>query len=129
MNYGFLRGVYAAVADRDLDKVATLFEPEAYGRVLGRSRIADDYHGPRGVSEIFERMLSLSGGTLRYDVEDLQANEHHGLALVRAHAAREGRTREAAELHLFHRYEQPHGPVLTYWIQPFDHYLFDEFWS
>ena len=129
MNLRFLSDVYAALGDRDLRRLAAVFEPEAYGRVLGTSRLAGDYYGPDGVAGLFRQMLTLSDGTLRYDVCNLQANAHHGLALVQAHARHRDQVLHVLELHLFHLYAHDRGPVFTFWIHPFDPYAFDRFWS
>jgi len=119
MNRRFPADVYTAVHGRDLRRVAAAFEPEACGRVLGRSKVAGDYHGPAGMAESFDRMLTLSEGTLRYHVHSLQANEHHGPVLLRVRARRGEQTLDLSEVHLFYLYALEHGPVFTLWIRPF----------
>jgi hypothetical protein len=129
MDEKLLSGIYVAVDRRDFDRVAALLAPEASGRVIGRSRLSGDYHGPREVAGLFGRMVELSDDTLRYEINDLMANDRHGIALVRAHAVREDRVLDLPEAHLFHRYQTENGPVFTYWPHPSDPCAFDAFWS
>jgi hypothetical protein len=68
----------------------------------------------------------LAGGTFHITVEDVLANDEHGLVIASGQALRNGRAWHWRG-HGLYRFRD--DKVAECWLLPEDQYLFDEIWS
>jgi ketosteroid isomerase-like protein len=125
-NLETLRGAYAALVAGDVETLVGFFAPDAKAHVPGRSPVAGDYEGLEQVLGYIGKLGELSGGTLRFDVHSLLADDTHGVALINDRAERGGRTLDVDNVHVWHLSD---GKLREIWIYPGDVYAWDEFWS
>jgi ketosteroid isomerase-like protein len=125
-NVELLRKGYQAYSRGDMETINELFADDVEWHVAGRSQLAGNYHGKDEVFGFFGKIIELSGGTARFEVHDVLANDEHGVALVTGSASREGRDFTGKDVHTFHIRD---GKVVEFWDSPLDQYAIDEFWS
>jgi ketosteroid isomerase-like protein len=125
-NVELLRKGYQAYSGGDMETLNELFADDVEWHVAGRSQLAGNYHGKDEVFALFGKIVELSGGTARFEVHDVLANDEHGVALVTGSASREGRDFTGKDVHTFHIRD---GKVVEFWDSPLDQYAIDEFWS
>ncbi len=125
-NLETLRGAYAALVAGDVESLVAFFAPDARAHVPGRSPVAGDYDGLEQILGYIGKLGELSGGTLRFEVHSLLADDSHGVALINDRAEREGRTLDVNNVHIWHLSD---GKLREIWIYPGDVYAWDEFWS
>ena len=125
-NETLLRNGYEAFEKGDLDTLRGIFADDIVWHSPGNGPLAGDYRGIDHVFGLFAKVAELSGGTLRNDVHDVLANDEHAVALVTVRGEREGKTLEDLQSHVFHVSD---GRVTEVWLEAFDLYANDEFWS
>lgn len=125
-NEELLRNGYAAFEKGDLDTLRDLFTDEIVWHSPGKGPLAGDYRGLDEVFGLFGKVVELSGGTYRNDLHDILANDEHAVALITAHAEREGKTLDNKQTHVFH---VRGGKATEVWLDIGDLYANDEFWS
>jgi ketosteroid isomerase-like protein len=125
-NVELLRKGYHAYSGGDMETLNELFADDVEWHVAGRSQLAGNYLGKDEVFGLFGKIVELSGGTARFEVHDVLANDEHGVALVTGSASREGRDFTGKDVHTFHIRD---GKVVEFWDSPLDQYAIDEFWS
>src|SRR5207245_7537368 len=79
---GLLRAEYEARASGDLDAFARLLTEDVLWHVPGDNAIAGVYRGIDDVVAYVQVRQSLTGGSFRVNVEDIVANERHGLVVA-----------------------------------------------
>jgi uncharacterized protein len=125
-NEELLRNGYAAFEKGDLDTLRDLFSDGIIWHSPGKGPLAGDYAGIDKVFGLFGKVGELSGGTLRNEMHDVLANDEHAVALLTAHAERDGKTLDDKQAHVFHIRD---GKVTEVWLHAGDLYANDEFWS
>ena len=68
---------------RDWDRVRATFHPDIEFSVGGKSPLAGDYVGPEQVTALFQRMVEIAAGTLRFAPK----SEDFDILLSRVHIA------------------------------------------
>ena len=91
----------AAVARGDLQSARTVFHPEVYYRVPGRSSFAGDYHGPDAVMGYFGRLMEETGGSYSISKMHWLASGDQVALLTRNHAQRRGHSLDWDEVIVF----------------------------
>jgi uncharacterized protein len=125
-NEGLLRREYEARAARDDASLAEAFTDDIVWHVPGRSAISGNYSGKERVMEYVERRRELAAGTFEITVQDVLANDEHGLVVARGTAVRRGKRWEW-RAHGLYRFRD--GRIAECWVLPEDQYAFDEIWS
>lgn len=120
-----IRKLYEAFAARDITTLTEAFERTVY-HVPGHNSIAGSYKGPGEIFALMAKTLELTGGTLRFELEDVVGNGTHTVALDRVTATRGDRSLDMARLMITHLED---GKPLDLWVVVQDQYAFDEFWS
>ncbi|HZC03259.1 MAG TPA: nuclear transport factor 2 family protein [Gammaproteobacteria bacterium] len=77
-----LRTIYDAFAKGDVETVMSLLTDDIEYHITGRSPVSGNYSGKEEVLGFFGKLMQLSGGTFRLEVEDILANDEHGVALT-----------------------------------------------
>ena len=70
-----LRTMYDAFAKGDVETVMGLLTDEYH--ISGRSPVSGSYSGKDEVLSFVGKLMQLSGGTFRLEVEDILANDRH----------------------------------------------------
>lgn len=125
-NEDLLRKGYEAFSAGNIQALDDVFAEDILWHVGGRSSLAGDYKGRQEVYGFFGKLAEGTGGTLRLEIHDVLANDHHGVALVHSSGQREGKMLDDNALHVF---ELEGGKVKEFWGYPGDQYTVDEFWG
>ncbi len=125
-NLETLRGAYDALVSGDVPTLITFLAPDVKAHVPGKSQVAGDYDGLEQVLGYVGKLGELSGGTLRFEVHSLLADDTHGVALIKDSAERAGKTLNLNNVHAWHLSD---GKLQEIWIYPGDVYAWDDFWG
>jgi len=125
-NERLLRQEYEARARRDDQSLDKVLSEGIIWHVPGRSAISGEYRGKDEVMEYVRRRRELVDDTSEITVEDVLANDHHGLVIASGKASRGGKVVEW-RAHALYRFEG--GRIAECWVLPEDQQLFDEIWS
>jgi ketosteroid isomerase-like protein len=121
-----LRDAYAAFARGDLDGYLRPCAADFVFRVPGSSRLCGTYAGKEGLYDLAGRAMAITAGTFQEDVEDVLANDRHGVVLVRHRFTRDGRQYDYRSAHV---YEIVDGKLARCFEQPRDPEAFEEAWG
>jgi uncharacterized protein len=125
-NERMLRQEYEARARRDDQSLRDVFSEGIVWHVPGRSAISGDYRGTDEVMQYVRRRRELADDTFEITVEDVLANDRHGLVIASGKASRAGKLYEW-RAHGLYRFED--SKIAECWVLPEDQRLFDEIWS
>jgi ketosteroid isomerase-like protein len=125
-NERMLRQEYEARARRDDQSLRDVFSDEIIWHVPGRSAISGEYRGKDQVMEYVRRRRELADDTFEITVDDVLANDRHGLVIASGKATRRGKVFEW-RAHGLYRFEG--GRITECWVLPEDQRQFDEIWS
>ena len=114
---------YAAFAKGDFAVLNDLFAEDALWHEPGRHQLAGDYRGREAVYEFFGRLLELTEGSLRLDIQTVFADDVHGVALLVSSASRGGRSVTVNDAHI---YRLRDGVVVEFWHASTNSYAYDE---
>jgi ketosteroid isomerase-like protein len=126
-NERLLRQEYEARARRDDQSLRAVFNERIVWHVPGRSAISGEYRGKDEVMEYVRRRRELADDTFEITVEDVLANDQHGLVIATGRVSRGGKVFEW-RAHGLYRFEGD-GKIAECWVLPEDQQLFDEIWS
>ena len=121
-----VRKAYEAFAAGDMDTVQSILDPGVKWHVVGRSSLAGTYEGIDQVIEFLGRIMQITDGTFRVDIQDVLANDDYAVTLAHVHAQRAGRTLESEEAHVS---SMKAGRVAEFWALTEDQYAVDEFFE
>ncbi|MGB9281042.1 MAG: nuclear transport factor 2 family protein [Pseudonocardiaceae bacterium] len=96
-----LRTVYDAFAKGDVTTVMSLLTDDIEYHVSGRSPVSGTYKGKGEVLGLFGKLMELSGGTFRIEIQDVLANDKHGVTLTIERGHRAGKTLENRAVHVW----------------------------
>ena len=125
-NERLLRDEYSARARRDDQLLSETFSEDIVWHVPGRSAISGVYRGRDEVMQYVQRRRELADDTFDISVEDVLANDNHGLVIASGRVTRNGRAFEW-RAHGLYRFEG--GAIAECWVLPEDQALFDEIWA
>jgi hypothetical protein len=124
-NERLLRAEYAARRRRDDASLADVFADDVVWHVPGRSAIAGEYRGREQVMQYVRRRRALVQDSFEITVEDVLANDEHGLVIASGSAVRDG-TNLTWRAHGLYRFDN--GRIAECWVLPEDQYAFDAIW-
>jgi ketosteroid isomerase-like protein len=126
-NESLVREGYAAFQTGDLDAVQRQWTDDIRWHTPGRGPLSGDYEGAQQVLQFFGQIFELSGGTFRFDLHDVLANDEHAVALLTIHAERPGKQPLNDNMtQIFHIRD---GRVSEVWGLQTDLHAVEEFWS
>jgi ketosteroid isomerase-like protein len=125
-NERLLREEYRARANRDDRSLADVFADDIVWHVPGKNAIAGEYRGKDQVMEYVRRRRALVDDTFEVTVEDVLANDEHGMVIARGSAMRDGERLEW-RAHGLYRFER--GRIAECWVVPEDQHAFDAIWT
>lgn len=125
-NEALLRKEYDSRARRDDQGLGDVFAEDVIWRVPGTSAISGIYLGRNAVMEYVRRRRELADDTFETTVEDVLANDRHGLVIATGRASRHGQDFEW-RAHGLYRFAE--GKIVECRVLPEDQALFDLVWS
>jgi uncharacterized protein len=122
-----VREGYAAFQTGDLDALQRQWTDDIRWHTPGRGPLSGDYEGAQQVLQLFAELFQLSGGTFRFDLHDVLANDEHVVGLLTIHAERAGKPPLNDNMtQIFHIRD---GKISEVWTQQTDLQASEEFWS
>ena len=118
---------HEAQANGDAAVLMDSLAADVVWHVPGKNLLSRDYKGKAEVVGFWGRVRELSGGTIRTELLDVLAGDHHVVALVRVYAEREGRSLGGQFQAFTYRIEG--GKIAEFWFLVEDRYAVDAFWS
>ena len=121
-----IREAYAAFARGDLDGYFRACSEDWNFNIAGQGAIAGTYRGKEGLYDPSGRAMAATSSTFQEDVEDVLANDEHGIVLARHRFTRDGQQQEYRTVHV---YEIRDGKLAACWEHPRDQAAFDTAWG
>jgi len=121
-----LRDLYDAFSRGAMDAVLGYCSDDIVFHVPGRSQIAGSYTKAEFVPCLIARVMELSKGTFREAVDDVIANDRHGVVLATHTLDRDGKPCQYNTIHLWGIQD---GRCIEWREHPQDLYVFDEVWG
>lgn len=118
-----IRDGYTAFAKGDFAVLNDLFAEDLVWHHGGRSQLSGDYRGRDAVYEFFGKLIEVTHGTFRMELEAAFATDELGVALVVASSSVNGRSVTVREAHIIRMRD---GKVAEFWYATTDQYAFDE---
>jgi ketosteroid isomerase-like protein len=125
-NEELLRREYEARAGGDDRALAEVFADDVVWHVPGHNAIAGEYRGLRRAMNYVTRRRELAEGTFEITVQDVLANDQHGLVIATGRATRGG-TAHQWRAHGLYRFRD--GRIAECWVLPENQYEFDRIWG
>jgi uncharacterized protein len=123
-NEDTLRTMYNAFAQGDVERVMGLLTDDIEYHIAGHSPVSGSYSGKNEVLGFFGKLMQLSGGTFRLEVEDILANDRHGVVLTSEHGQRNEKT---LDNHAVHVWDIRDGRFARF--GGYNQNAWDEFWA
>jgi uncharacterized protein len=98
---GTLRTLYDAFIKGDMETVMSLLADDIEFHIFGRSPMSGSYSGKDEIRRFFGKLIETYGDTFRLEVEDILANDTHGVALTRERRQRGGKAMENRAVHVY----------------------------
>ena len=126
-NAGRVRGLFQAFRDRDLAAIQAAIPEHAVWHFPGRKgALAGSHRGREAILAFLGKVVALSEGTFRFEIEDVIASDTSAVALFRGSGRRQGRRLDNPTC-LRMRIEN--GRIVEVWEFVWDLYAVDEFWA
>jgi ketosteroid isomerase-like protein len=126
-NVTTVREMFAAFRSNDLPAILQSIPDSLVWHFPGRSGgLAGAHRGREAVLAFLARVMELSAGTFRLDLEDVVGGDRHVIALFRGHGARGAKTLNNPTC-LRIRFENGHPAEIHEFV--WDLYAVDDFWS
>ena len=119
-----LRNMYDAFAKGDVETVMGQLTDDIEYHISGRSPVSGSYLGKDEVLGFFGKLMQLSGGTFRLEVEDILANDEHGVVLTIERGQRDGKTLNNRAVHVWDIRDGKFAQFRGY-----NENVWDEFWA
>src|SRR5215471_4092417 len=121
-----IREAYAAFGRGDLDGYLRHCAADWAFNIAGAGAIAGTYRGRDGLLELAGKAMATTNGTFTEEVEDVLANDHHGIVLARHRFTRDGKPREYRTVHVYTIHD---GMLGECYEHPRDQNAFDDAWG
>jgi uncharacterized protein len=121
-----IREAYAAFLRGDLDGYFRWCTDDWVFNVAGTGAIAGAYHGRDGLYELAGKAMATTNGSFQEEVEDVLANDQHGVVIARHRFTRDGQSRDYRTVHV---YTIRDGKLAECFEHPRDQGAFDEAWG
>jgi len=122
-----IRGLFQAFRDRDLAAIQAAIPEQAVWHFPGRQgALAGSHRGRDAILAFLGKVMALSEGTFRFEIEDVIASDASAVAIFRGSARRQGRTLDNPTCL---RMRIQDGQILELWEFVWDLYAVDAFWA
>jgi len=122
-----IRGLFQAFRDRDLAAIQAAIPEQAVWHFPGRQgALAGSHRGRDAILAFLGKVMALSEGTFRFEIEDVIASDASAVAIFRGSGRRLGRTLDNPTCL---RMRIQDGRIVEVWEFVWDLYAVDEFWA
>ena len=121
------RQLYSAFSRADAARILELLADDIVWHNTGRNPLAGDSHGKEQVLGHLSRVVELTEGTFRVEVEDVLANDQYIVVLARGFGRRSGKTLDGAKYVAVYRARD--GKICEAWFHWEDLQCWDDFLS
>src|SRR5262245_46278689 len=104
-----------------------LFDEDIEWHGSGAGQFSEGAKGKENVFMLFGKVAEETDGTFEMTVDDIYADDHHGVVTTRVVAERKGRRYEWKEVDLFRMTSE--GRILEFWGIPEDQDELDSFFN
>jgi uncharacterized protein len=122
-NVARIKDGYAAFAKGEFAVLNDLFAEDLLWHEPGQSQIAGDYRGREAVYGLFGKLMEVTEGSLRVELDSVFADDEHAVALVVLTASRGSLSAQVNAAQVFHMRD---GEVVEFWSVPADQNALDE---
>jgi uncharacterized protein len=122
-NVARIRNGYAAFAKGDFAVLNDLFAEDLLWHEPGQNQLTGNYRGREAVYGFFGKLMEVTEGSLRIDLDAVFADDDHGVALVVLSASRGGQSVQVNAAQVVHLRD---GKVVEFWSVPAEPHAFDE---
>jgi uncharacterized protein len=122
---GIIREAYAAFGRGDIDGYLQPCTEDFTFHVPGHGGIAGKYLGRQGLYDLARKVMAITGGSFREEVEDVLTNDNHAVVLARHRFTRDGSFKDYSTAHV---YEIRDGKLAVCFEQPRDPASFEDAW-
>lgn len=128
-NVTTIRNAYTAFAAGDVAAVLALFSPDLVFHVAGSGPLAGEQKGLDGLQAVLGNGHETTGGTQRFALQHVFADDDHGVVHVRETATRaaDGVVLDVHEVHLLRL--DADGLITEFWDIPTDPDVHDAFFD
>jgi len=124
-NASLVKKGFAAFEAGDIATLNTLFTDDIVWHGAGRSFLGGDFVGKGEVLGVFARVTQ-EADSFEQRIHAVLADDDHAVALVEAHASREGKKATMQQVFVFHIVD---AKIKEAWVTLHDQYAADEFWA
>ena len=125
-NEARLRQGYADFGRGDIEAYWRLCTDDFAFHGPGQNQVAGTHSGHDQFFAMVGKVMELTGGQFEEIVEDVLANDEHGVVLVRHRFPRSGQPKEYRSAHVYNIRD---GKLIECWEQPRDQAVFDDAWA
>ena len=125
-NMAMIRRGYEAFSTADLDTLSELIADDVVWHSRGGGPLDGDFLGRQAVFEMFGRLMQETGGTFRFEVDDILCNDDSATVLGRVTASRGGVTQTTKQV-MVHRIRD--GKTVEFWVATTDPKATVAFWE
>lgn len=125
-NETILRDAYAAFGRGDVEGYLSVCTPDFSFNVPGNSPLSGSWTKQDSFIQLVGQVMERSGGKFEEIVQDVLANDTHGVVLALHRVPRNGEIREYETAHVYNIQD---GKLTAAWEQPRDPAVFDAIWS
>jgi ketosteroid isomerase-like protein len=126
-NAARVRALFHAFRDRDLAAIQAAIPEHAVWHFPGRTgALAGSHRGRQAILAFLAKVMALTEGTFRLELEDVVANHTSAVALFRGSGLRKGRRLDNPTCL---RMRVQDGQIVEVWEFVWDLYAVDEFWG
>ena len=122
-----VRRFYQAFLTGDVATLDSLMTDDVSFHVPGTGSNAGDYRGKEAVFGFFGKAASATGGSLKLELLDVMAGQHHVAAVATYRAEREGRP--PLQNNLVQLMKLQGGRIAQSWFHSRNQYEVDAFWA
>src|SRR5881396_2740243 len=120
-----LRRGYEAFGKGDMETLRELIAQDVVWHAPGDNALSGDYKGLDETLQLFGRFHQETGGTMKFEIHDIIANDDHGVALTEFSAQRQGKQLSQRGVHVVHFNSD--GKLTESWQFPEDSGKADDF--
>jgi ketosteroid isomerase-like protein len=113
--------------DENLAYMDDLFDEDIFWHGSGTGQFAEGAQGKQNVFMMFGLVAEETGGTFEMTVDDIYADNTHGIVTTHVVADRNGKHYEWKEVDIFHL--TPEGRIKEFWGIPEDQEALDHFFN
>jgi ketosteroid isomerase-like protein len=119
-NQELISAAYDAFGRGDVEALGATWTDDVAWHLAGTHQLAGEHEGRDAVMAFLGRILEITGGTFRVELQNAHADDHSGYSLHKSTATRDGATIESWTV-LGYRFTD--GRVSQIWTFPYDQAL------